>query len=189
MLACQGQHVDAAMKLIAPTAAAGALDLQDAKGRCCLMLASSKGLTGMVEALVGAGAKAELTDERHCTSLLLAIEHGRLETAEALIGATAAAGALDCRGVVVVTLHGRRIENGDRVRSTEDTAKTGTVRADYHSKNCYSVQTMSCLMLASSQGQTGMVEALVGAGAKAELVDEDKRSSFCLLYTSPSPRD
>ena len=48
------------MKLIAPTAAAGGLDLQDKEGRSGLMLASSKGLTGVVEGLLGAGAEAEL---------------------------------------------------------------------------------------------------------------------------------
>ena len=128
------------MKLIAPTAAAGGLDLQDKQGRSGLMLASSKGLTGVVEGLLGAGAKAELVDEQACTSLMLAIEKGRVHAATTLIAATAAAGALDCQGTCALDVHGRRIKEGDRVRSTKDAAKTGTVERDDGSSNPYRVR-------------------------------------------------
>ena len=93
-----------------------------------------------------------------------------------------------------------RIKKGDRVRSTKDAAKTGTVEEDDGSSNPYRVRwdgggqsgwlyprdlqvegrNLSGLMLASSKGLTGVVEGLLGAGAKAELVDEDGRSSLML---------
>ena len=119
-----------------------------------------------------------------------------------LIGPTSAAGALDCRWTCALDVHGRRIKEGDRVRSTEDAAKTGTVEEDDRSSNPYRVRwdggslsgwlyprdlqlivegrNLSGLMLASSKGLTGVVEGLLGAGAKAELVDEDGRSSLML---------
>ena len=67
MLALQGGHAETAMKLIAPTAAAGGLDLQDKQGRSCLAIASSQGEIEMVDALLGAGAKAEPVSYTHLT--------------------------------------------------------------------------------------------------------------------------
>ena len=64
-------------------------------------------------------------------------ESGQVETEEAL---AAAAGALDCKGAVVVTIYGRRIEKGDCVRSTNDDAKTGKVEQDDRSDNSYRVR-------------------------------------------------
>ena len=110
------------MKLIAPTAAAGGLDLQDEQGRSCLMLASSKGLTGVVDAMLGAGTKAELVDEQTRTSLMLAIDKGRAHTATVLIPATAAAGALDCQGTCALDVHGDWINvHGRRIKDNTGT--------------------------------------------------------------------
>ena len=78
MLACQGGHIETAMKL---NEVAGGLDLQDKQGRSSLAIASSQGKIEMVDALLGAGAKAELVDEDGRSSLMLALQGGHIENA------------------------------------------------------------------------------------------------------------
>ena len=80
-------------------AAAGALDWQDKHGRSCLMQAASRGLTGVVQSLLAAGANAGLTDALNYTSLVLACKHSHAEAAEVLIEATKLSGSIDCKAL------------------------------------------------------------------------------------------
>ena len=61
-LAIAHGHEDAAKMLIAPTQAAGALDVVDDTGSSALMIAATKGLVSVTEQLLAAGAKPELTE-------------------------------------------------------------------------------------------------------------------------------
>ena len=63
LLACAAGHQDAAVMLVPPTLAADALDIQNAKGSTALMWAADKGVVGVVELLVEAGAKPQLADK------------------------------------------------------------------------------------------------------------------------------
>ena len=79
--------------------AAGALDWQDKRGRCCLMLAASRGLTCVVRSLLAAGANAGLIDALNYTSLMLACKHSHAEAAEVLIEATKLSGSIHCKAL------------------------------------------------------------------------------------------
>ena len=84
--------------LIAPTRAAGALDVADDEGNTALHLACLHGLCGVAQQLVAAGAGAGLVNNDNKTALLLACAHGHEETARMLVAPTKAAGALDVVG-------------------------------------------------------------------------------------------
>ena len=79
--------------------AAGALDWQDKRGRSCLMLAASRGLTCVVRSLLAAGANAGRIDALNYTSLMLACKHSHAEAAEVLIEATKLSGSIDCKAL------------------------------------------------------------------------------------------
>jgi len=72
LLACGKGHTIAAQLLLVPTDAAGALDVRNETGCTALMLAVDKGLFSVVERLVSAGAKVEVTDKDGMTALALA---------------------------------------------------------------------------------------------------------------------
>ena len=74
--------------LIAPTQAAGALDVQNDEGATALMHASMRGLCGVVELLVAAGAMPEITDKCGMTALLLTCANAHEEAAARLVAAT-----------------------------------------------------------------------------------------------------
>ena len=63
LLACAAGHHEAAAMLVPPTLAADALNVQNAKGYTALMWAADKGVVGVVELLVEAGAKPQLVDK------------------------------------------------------------------------------------------------------------------------------
>jgi len=72
LLACNVGHIIAAELLVAPTAAAEALDVCNAMGRTALMWPVETGLMSVVERFVAAGAKAEVKDNNWITALALA---------------------------------------------------------------------------------------------------------------------
>ena len=63
LLACAAGHQEVAAMLVPPTLAADALNVQNAEGYTALMCAADKGVVGVVELLVKAGAKSELADK------------------------------------------------------------------------------------------------------------------------------
>ena len=81
--------------MLLPTQGAGALDTPNNEGRAVLMYAAMHGLSSVVEELVTAGAKCELTDSDGFTALMLACVQGHIDTVELLVTPTAAAGAFD----------------------------------------------------------------------------------------------
>ena len=92
------QREEVVMRLVAPTHAAGALDMPSKEGRTVLMYASMHGLNIVVEQLLVANAKPELTGTDELTALLLACGKERTTAVELLIAPTAACGALDMQG-------------------------------------------------------------------------------------------
>jgi len=72
LMACGRGHTTAAELLISPTAACGDLDMQGNMGHTAVMLAVERGLSSVVERLITAGAKPEVTDKGGMTALALA---------------------------------------------------------------------------------------------------------------------
>jgi len=94
--ACYFGDVEVATKLIEPTILAGGLNCQHtARKITCLMAASEKGYLGIVEILLAAGARTELTDRHGMTALLLACANRHDNVAKILATPTHAASALD----------------------------------------------------------------------------------------------
>jgi len=81
--------------LVSPTQAAGALDVPNNEGRTVLMYAATHGLDSVVEQLLAAGARCELTDKDGLTALLHACGEGQRTAVDLLITPTAIASALD----------------------------------------------------------------------------------------------
>ena len=71
------------------------VDARDMDGRTSLMVASAQGHRGIVETLLGAGARPECADNAKMTALMLACSEGKGEVATVLVEPTRQAGALD----------------------------------------------------------------------------------------------
>ena len=71
------------------------VDARDVDGRTSLMVASAQGHRGIVETLLGAGARPECADNAQMTALMLACSEGKEEVATVLVEPTRQAGALD----------------------------------------------------------------------------------------------
>jgi uncharacterized protein len=98
MMACANGHEVAATMLLAPTIAAGLIDLQDTQyTRSALMWAGASGLSSVVEKLLEYGASSGLTNRLGMTALMLACAHGKEETAKLLVAPTHAADLIDLR--------------------------------------------------------------------------------------------
>jgi len=106
------QREDLVKLLVAPTQAAGVLDMQNSGGRTVLMYAALHGLGSVLELLVDAGAKPELKDTDGLTALMLACSKGHTMAAELLVAPTVAAGALDERNATRCTALMLAVEKG-----------------------------------------------------------------------------
>jgi len=96
--ACYFGDEMAASKMIEQTKTSGELDLQHTCTRMSfLMAASQNGHSGIVEKLLAAGSKTNLTDKEGMTALMLACVNGHEDSAKVLVQPTKAAGALDVR--------------------------------------------------------------------------------------------
>lgn len=83
------------LMLVSPTQAASALDVPSIEGRTVLMYGAMYGLCSVVEQLLAAGARSELTDTHGLTALLLACGKGQEGMISLLIAPDAGASALD----------------------------------------------------------------------------------------------
>jgi ankyrin repeat protein len=100
--------------LIAPTQAAGALDVPNDEGSTVLMHACKHGLRGVVEQLLAAGAKTDVTDANKMTALAHAIANGHEEVAKMLTGPTGVVEQLPASGAKTDVTHEVRISIGSR---------------------------------------------------------------------------
>jgi ankyrin repeat protein len=99
--------------LLAPTANAGLLDVQDITAqRSALHRASSQGLSGIVKKLLDLNANPALTDKDGNTPLLLAITHGHTAAADVLLVPSAQAGMLQVQGAGKMSALCRACEQG-----------------------------------------------------------------------------
>ena len=97
IFAVSHEHEAAAGVLIAPTAQAGALDVQSTTGTTALMHASSAGLSDTVDKMLQHGAKPEMIHRCGMTALILACARGHDVVARMLVAPTCASGALNVR--------------------------------------------------------------------------------------------
>jgi ankyrin repeat protein len=91
MHACAHWRTTACHKLILPTQAAGALDLQDVNGMTCLMHACECGLGTVVQQLLDVGAKIDLLDKQKRFGFMHACRKGHAHVAEMLLEKASAA--------------------------------------------------------------------------------------------------
>jgi len=146
--------------LLDATVAAGAVNVQstDYAKQSALMLASYKGMVGIVEKLLAAGAKAEMVDCDGATSLMMALEAGK-------------------RNSDIVAEN----EEGVPPRPAE-WAAAKLLLAPTHAAGVIDAQSSgkkTALMLASDAGMVDVVEKLLSLGAKAEICDHEDRT--CLM--------
>jgi len=112
LLACVQGHIDTVELLVTPTAAAGALDVQNDNGYSALMCAADRELCAVVEELTKAGAKPGVTDKGGMTALALACVLLVNDVPLAVIWSGELGHQRECLGVyslVERTAHGRLV--------------------------------------------------------------------------------
>jgi len=176
--------------LIAPTQAAGALNEANNEGATPLMHASLRGLCGVVELLLAAGADVATKDEDGFTALMLACKEKKEEAAALLMEATMNAGALDVQHTKY-KLSALHYASSSGLESI--VAKLLSLGADVALKD---KEGNSCLHIAAAQGSNAILRILLNAGAKItaknkygngaldhtkEIKDEEKRAAVLAL--------
>jgi len=146
--------------LIAPTQAAGALNEANNEGATPLMHASLRGLCGVVELLLAAGADVATKDEDGFTALMLACKEKKEEAAALLMEATMNAGALDVQHTKY-KLSALHYASSSGLESI--VAKLLSLGADVALKD---KEGNSCLHIAAAQGSNEILRILLNAVAE-----------------------
>lgn len=81
----EGEDVVAVAELLKGSAELANIDAVDKYGRCALSIAVGMGKTGIVEALLAAGANPNTRMENNITPVYVACSYGKIETVEALV--------------------------------------------------------------------------------------------------------